>query len=91
MKMAILKALTVKNDVMVVFAGEHNPEIYTPLLTEPHNAFGLAFMIKHDGKHGVQIAKGKNDADVLTLETMVDFLHRRTSCVTTKNWIMQND
>ncbi len=89
--MAILKALMEPCDVMVVFAGEHNPDMYAPLLDTPHNAFGLAFMIKKHGKRGIKITKGDCDANLLTLETMVDFLQGRTNCVTTKSWTMQND
>ena len=91
LEMAVLKALTEKHDVIVVFVGEHNPDIYTPLLDEPHNAFGLAFMIKQRGKRGINVTNGHANADTLTLKTLVDFLHGRTNCVTTKNWVMQND
>jgi len=91
LEMAILKALTEKHDVMVVFAGEHNPDIYTPLLDGQHNAFGLAFMIKQNGKRRISVTTGTENATPLTLETMVDFLHGRTDCITTKNWTMQND
>ena len=91
LEMAILKALTEKHDVLVVFAGEHNPDIYTPLLDTEHNAFGLAFMIKQNGKRGIKITKGAENAKTLTLETMADFLHGNTDYVATKNWAMQND
>ena len=91
LEMAILKALTEKQDVMVVFAGEHNPEIYAPLLDTPQKAFCLAFMIRKHGNREIKITKGKKDADILTLETMVDFLQGRINNVTTKNWVMQND
>lgn len=91
LEMAVLKALTEKNDVMVVFVEEHNPEIYTPLLDKPQKAFGLAFMIKNDGKHRIQITNGKNNAESLTFDNFVDFLNDKTNSVTTKTWSMQND
>ena len=89
LEMAILKALTEAHDVMVVFAGEHNPDIYAPLLDAP--AFGLAFMIKRKGTRGIKITPGAVDAGVLTPDTMVDFLRTQTNCVTTKSWTMQDD
>lgn len=89
LEMAILKALTENHDVMVVFAGEHNPDIYAPLLDAP--AFGLAFMIKMRGVRGIKITPGAIDAGVLTPDTMVDFLRTQTNCVTTKSWTMQDD
>ena len=91
LEMAILKALTEKNDVMVVFVEEHNPEIYTPLLDKPQKAFGVAFMIKNDGKHRIRITNGKNNAESLTFDNFVDFLNDKTNSVTTKTWSMQND
>ncbi len=89
LEMAILKALMENRDVMVVFAGEHNPDIYAPLLDAP--AFGLAFMIKMRGKRGIKITPGAIDAGVLTPDTMFDFLRVQASCVTTKSWTMQDD
>lgn len=91
LEMAILKALTDKQDVMVVFAGEHNPDIYAPLLNGTHDAFGLAFMIKHHGGRKITVTNGVENADVLTLDTMADFLGGRINRVATKNWTMQND
>ena len=91
LEMAILKALFEKKDVMVVFVGEHNPEIYSPLLKASQNAFGLAFMIKNDGKRRIKIASGIKDSGILTLDKMVNFLRGDTNCVATKNWVIQND
>ena len=91
LEMAILKALTEKNDVMVVFVGEHNPEIYAPLLDTPHDAFGMAFMMTKNGNRGIQITNGKNDAGTLDFETFADFLNGKTDSVITRNWKMQND
>lgn len=91
LEMAVLKALTEKRDVMVVFAGEHNPDIYTPLLSKPHDAFGLAVMIKSNGKRQITVTPGQKNANILTLKTMVDFLQGNTNRVITKNWVMQND
>lgn len=91
LEMAILKALSEKNDVMVVFAGEHNPEIYNDILKTPQKAFGLAFMIKNTGKREIGISHGTNDAGTLTFESVADFLYGRTNYITTKTWTMQND
>lgn len=88
---AVLKALTEKRDVMVVFAGEHNPDIYTQLLDKPHNAFGLAFIIKQKGKRRISVAKGQTSAKALTLKTMIDFLQGHINFITTKNWAIKND
>jgi len=91
LEMAILKALSETNDVMVVFANEHNPEIYNNILKTPQNAFGMAFMIKNDGKRRISVSHGTNDAKTLTFESVADFLYGRTNYITTKNWTMQND
>lgn len=91
LEMAILKALTEKQDVMVVFAGEHSPDIYSPVLDGEQHAFGMAFLIKHSGKRAIKITHGTDSADTLTFKTMADFLEGRTNTITTKNWAMQND
>ena len=91
LEMAVLKALTEKTNTLVVFVGEHNPDIYTPRLNTPHDAFGLAFLIKKAGKHRIKVANGTHDAKTLTLDTMVDFLNGRINSITTKTWVMQND
>lgn len=91
LEMAILKALTESTDVMVVFVGEHNPEIYEPLLNKPYGAFGLAFMIKNIGNRKIQITNGEKDAPPLNFDTFVDFLNGDTNFVKTKSWTMQND
>ena len=91
LEMAILKALFEKKDVMIVFVGEHNPEIYSPLLKAPQNAFGLAFMIKNDGKRRIKFTNGIKNSETLTLKTLVDFLRGDTNCVATKNWVIQDD
>ncbi|MCR4917850.1 MAG: beta-ketoacyl synthase chain length factor [Alphaproteobacteria bacterium] len=91
LEMAVLKALTEKRDVMVVFVGEHNPEMYDFVLGASHNAYGIAFMIKTGGQRGIKISKGSAKAGSLTFETMVDFLKGNTNTVITKSWIMQND
>lgn len=91
LEMAMLKALTEKTDTMVVFVGEHNPEIYAPRLNAPHNAFGLAFLVKKAGKHRVKITPGATSAEPLTLDTMADFLDGKIDSITTKTWGMQND
>jgi len=89
LEMAILKALTEKTNVMVVFAGEHSPDMYKPLLNRSHNAFGIAFMIKTDGTHEIKISNGDKNAETLTFEKMADFLNDKSDCITTKNWIMK--
>ena len=91
LEMAILKALTEKNDVMVVFVGEHNPEIYTPVLQETNSAFGVAFMIKKQGKHEIKVSNGAANAQPLSFNVFVDFLNGKIDSLTTKNWTMQND
>ena len=90
LEMAILKALTDHTDVMVVFVGEHNPEIYEPLLNKPHGAFGLAFMIKNMGDRRIQITNGQQDTCPLNFDAFVDFLNGKTNCIKTKSWTMQN-
>ena len=89
LEMAILKALTEKTDVMVVFVGEHNPDIYTSLLDAPHNAFGLAFMIKKYGDNEIHVTTGEQNAISLKFDTFADFLTGKTNCVKTKSWTMQ--
>jgi len=91
LEMAVLKALTEKTDVMVVFVGEHNPKIYDTVFNNPVGAFGLAFMIKNNGNRGIKITTGSDDAPVLTLESMVNFLTGHTDSLVTKTWTMQND
>lgn len=91
LEMAVLNGLIQYRDVMVIFAGEHNPEIYNEILNTQHNAFGLAMMITRTGTRAIKIAPGENDAKTLTLDTMIDFLSGRTKYITTKNWTMQND
>ena len=89
LEMAILKALTEKTNVMVVFAGEHAPDMYAPLLDWQHNAFGIALMIKTDGTHEIKTSNGDKNAEILTFEKMADFLNDKSDCITTKNWIMK--
>lgn len=89
LEMAILKALTEKTNVMVVFAGEHAPDMYKPLLNRSYNAFGLAFMIKTNGKREIKTSNGDKNAETLTFEKMADFLNDKSDCITTKNWIMK--
>ena len=91
LEMATLKALTENKNVMVVFVGEHNPEIYTPILDKPHNAFGLAFMVTNTGNHEIKIAKGEDKAAKLPFDSFVDFLQGKTNRIATKTWVMQND
>lgn len=91
LEMAVLKALTETKDVMVVFVGEHNPEIYDSMLKTPCDAFGLALMIKKDGNRKINAKTGTFNAKPLTLESLIDFLNSKSNCITTKHWIMQND
>ena len=91
LEMAILKAISENTNVMVIFAGEHSPEIYTPILKTEQDAFGMAFMIKPDGNRAIKITSGTPDAPTLTFDMMADFLSGRIKSITTKNWTMQDD
>ena len=91
LEMAVLKALTSDGDVMVVFAGEHSPEIYNSVLKEPQNAFGLAVMLKTDGLRKIKVLSGDAQADILTMEKLTNFLTGKTNSVSTKTWTMLND
>ena len=91
LEMAIMRGLLEKNDVLVVFAGEHCPELYRNKFDDDKNAFGLAMMIKNSGKRKIKITPGDENAGKLTVNQMTAFLNGDTDYVTTKNWTMKND
>ncbi len=91
LEMAILQALLAKNDVLVIFAGEHCPEMYDPVFNGDKRAYGLAMMIRQNGRRAVKILSGTNSADTLQMDTFAEFLSGQTQSISTEHWAMQYD